>query len=80
MSRKLRLQKHEREMLDDIRPVADELGVTVRLIHGSGPKKELVVEGPRGTRRTRVSSSPRTEAGVVSACRTWLRRAAAEIA
>lgn len=79
MSRKLRLQKHERAVLDDLRPVAQELGLGVRLEHGNGPKKVLVVSGPRGERHKKVSSSPRTEAGEVSANRTWLRRAAAEI-
>lgn len=79
MSRKLRLQKHERAVLDDLRPVAEELGVQVRLEHGNGPKKVLIVEGPRGIRHKRVSSSPRTEAGEISANRTWLRRAAAEV-
>lgn len=79
MSRKLRLQKHERAVLDDLRPVAQELGLEVRLEHGTGPKKVLVVTGPKGERRKRVSSSPRTEMAEVSANRTWLRRAAAEI-
>lgn len=79
MSRKMRLQKHERAVLDDLRPVAQELGVEVRLEHGRGPKKVLVVVGPRGERHKQVSSSPRTEMAEVSANRTWLRRAAAEI-
>lgn len=51
----------------------------VRLEHGRGPKKVLVVVGPRGERHKQVSSSPRTEMAEVSANRTWLRRAAAEI-
>jgi hypothetical protein len=80
LSRKLRLQKHERAVLDDLRSVAQELGVQVRLEHGSGPKKVLVVVGPRGERHKRVSSSPRTEMAEVSANRTWLKRAAAEVA
>lgn len=79
MGRKLRLQKHERSVMDDLRPIAQELGVQVRLEHGNGPKKVLIVEGPGGTRHKKVSSSPRTEAGEVSANRTWLRRAAAEV-
>lgn len=79
MSRKLRLQKHERAVLDDLRPVAQELGLQVRLEHGSGPKKVLVATGPRGERHKRVSSSPRTEAAEVSSNRTWLRRVAPEI-
>lgn len=79
MSRKMRLQKHERAVLDDLRPVAQELGVEVRLEHGRGPKKVLVAVGPRGERHKQVSSSPRTEMAEVSANRTWLRRAAAEI-
>lgn len=79
MGRKLRLQKHERAVLDDVRELAQELGVEVKLRHGTGPKKVLVVSGPRGERHKKVSSSPRTEAGEVSANRTWLRRAAAEV-
>ncbi len=79
MSRKLRLQKHERAVMKDLAPVAQELGVEVRLEHGNGPKKVLVVTGPKGERRKQVSSSPRTTAAEVSANRTWLRRAAVEI-
>lgn len=79
MSRKMRLQKHERAVMADLEPIAQELGVELSLEYGTGPKKVLVATGPRGTRHKSVSSSPRTEKAEVSANRTWLRRTAAEI-
>ncbi len=79
MSGKMRLQKHERAVMEDLGPVAQELGVTVHLEHGNGPKKVLIARGPKGERHKQISSSPRTEKAEVSATRTWLRRVAAEI-
>lgn len=72
------LQKHEREALLAAREHLPA-GVTVEIEDGRGPKKRLIMTGPRGRVYKVISSSPRSNKAEVGFTRRWARQAVKDV-
>lgn len=73
------MQKHERDSLAAARAAAKPHKVTVVIEDGHGPKKRLVMTGPRGKLFKGVSSSPRDRESEVYFARRWAKVAARQL-